>query len=251
MWQSNFIGQKFVIERCMAIINSGEGYNILLRGWWGSGKTTLAKALPDMGTDIHSYTFQIAPVKPEFDPDRHIADVHIVDEAHRIKGFESFYGWMQRHNFIFTSNMASKIPEPFLSRCYVFRLREYSLDDLTRIIMVHSNLPKPLAKLIAKRSRGIPRVGVVIAEKTEYLIDDRGLKPTENSVLRVLEEMGIDESGLDQLDRKLLKALETGPKSARNLQAILAVDADELRRMERFLLQQGLINITSKGRELT
>lgn len=243
------IGQKFVIERCLAIVEKDQ-FNILLRGWWGTGKTTLAKRLPAMTYFLSSKTFQIAPIKPEFDPAYHEADVHIIDEAHRIKDFERLYGWMEEYNFIFTSNMTSKIPEPFLSRCFVFRLQNYSEGEIAQIVMEHTGLDEASAFLVAKRSRKIPRTAVRLAQKAEMVLEKRGDQVTPDTISGLMDELGIDERGLTPLDKDYLEILQTGPRSSRELRAMLSIDPDELERMERYLLRLGEISITNKGREL-
>jgi len=66
----------------------------------------------------------------------------------------------------------------------------------------------------------------------------------------IFGEFGIDQKGLDTIDRRYLNSLVTGPKSARTLQAILATDKREFNRREGYLIRTGLVQITSRGRSL-
>lgn len=209
------------------------------------GKTTLAIAL---GWRNGFYTFRTAPLKVSRFPQDYI---HIVDEAHRLD-FEPLYEVIDEGKLILCSNMASTMPEPFLSRTFEFRMQDYTLAEMREIVEVHSDeFEGEIADVIARRSRGNPRIAVKLTAKVESLISWERQEVTREVVIDLLEDtLGIDKRGLDNLDRQYLRALESGPKSKRTLQSLLQVDAEHLARMERFLLREGLITITSKGRVL-
>lgn len=241
---SEFIGQDSVKERCLALMQK-PSYSILLRGFWGMGKTTLAIALAWRNGFFTVRTAPLSSVNFRNDV------IHVIDEAHRLD-FEPLYEKMKGRKLIFCSNMASEVPEPFLSRTHEFRLQNYTVTELTKIVEVHSvKFEGELARVIAKRSRGNPRIAVMLADKLESLIRWGSRDVTEDTLVGLFEDkLEIDERGLHELDRQYLEALKDGPKSKSTLQSLLQVDAKHLNRMERFLLRENLIEITSKGRSL-
>jgi len=91
----------------------------------------------------------------------------------------------------------------------------------------------------------------MLTEKLESLIRWKNQRVTEDTLIGLFEnKLEIDEGGLDNLDRQYLQALTSGTKSKRTLQSILQVDDRHLDRVEKFLLKEGYITITSKGRSL-
>lgn len=248
---NQFIGQRGLIKQILAIMvdPARKYWNILLRGTYGYGKTTLALLLTGI---ISCYTIQV-PVRGKVE----VAGdyIHIIDECHNIKPPEELYPLMKTYKFMLCTNSASKLPEPFLSRCYSFTLQDYTSEELGEIVGVHAGaegvtLIPEVCRFIADRSRGNPRTGVISLQKYLSYCRSRGWGFNLASVAQTFKEWGIDRFGLDHLDRLYLAAIRRGPRSKRTLQMLLNIDECAFDRRERFLIQSGLVNITSRGRVL-
>jgi len=245
-----FVGQTRLIEELKAMVKR-KNWCFILRGHYGFGKTTLAIIL---AAAFGLYSYQI-PHKGEITLDRK-CKVHVVDETHLVREFEPLYEHMDYYNFIFCTNMASKLPEPFMSRCYTYRLEPYTLPELTEIVGVHSKFNNtPLCvdtcRFVAARSKGVPRNAVKLMERYTAICSARRQPFNVDTAATVFQEIGIDDTGLTELDRKYLTAVSTHPKSQKTLMAVLDVDQTELERMEHYLIHQGLVEITSRGRLAT
>ena len=140
-------------------------WNILLRGKYGSGKTTMALATAAL-CGLFLYQFPVQG-KMRFSSQ---AAVHVVDECHTIRAFENLYGTMQEKNFIWISNLSGKLPEPFINRCFSFRLDDYNINELGKIILYHSKDLGISVEMggvleIAKRCRGNPRTAILLLKQ--------------------------------------------------------------------------------------
>ena len=112
-------------------------------------------------------------------------------------------------------------------------------------------------KVIAKASRGTPRIANNFLEwvrdyKIAYNIN--GLQKLQ--VTQALEMQGIDENGLNPVDRDSLAVLEKLPKGSavgvNTLCSALNIDRQTIeQKIEPFLIRQGYVAKTSKGRILT
>jgi len=215
------------------------------------GKTVLALAIAQL---VGLYSYQIIPVKGAVAISRPNI-IHVVDECHQIGDVASLYPIMEDHKFIFCTNMGSLLPEPFLSRCFQFRLEPYTGSELCRILRNRAigegvALPTNVGRFLAKRSKGNPRTGIMRMRRYLSLAKLRRCGVSVDTASSIFGEFGIDQKGLDTIDRRYLNSLVTGPKSARTLQAILATDKREFNRREGYLIRTGLVQITSRGRSL-
>ena len=250
-----FVGQGNLLKQALGIITM-DTWSILLRGHYGYGKTDLARILAASGTLHNEYTNKLfyypspsweAAEVPYEDGVRYTV---IVDECHLGKNYEWLYGPMEVNNYIFCSNMAAELAEPFISRCFTLRLTQYTEKELTEIVRLHAykqgvELNPLVTAVIAQRSRGTPRTGIFFMRKYLAMYRPRYNKST---IREYFEVEGVDDSGLNRLDRKYLESLETGHKSKRTLQMILDISSKELDRMERYLIQCGLVVIETRGR---
>jgi len=252
-----FVGQNNLLKQALGIITM-DNWSILLRGHYGYGKTELARALAARSTlysgdDTRLFYYPTprweAAIVP---PEGGVGYTIIIDECHLYSGYEWLYRAMEVNNYIFCSNMASELPEPFISRCFTLRLEKYTEDELLEILLLHAqrsgiSIPTMVAKEIAKRSRGTPRTGIFFMRKYLAMYKPRYDNTT---IADYFTTEGIDEQGYGSLDRKYLEALQSGHKSKRTLQMILDVDATALDRIERYLIQCGLVVIETRGRRL-
>jgi len=110
---------------------------------------------------------------------------------------------------------------------------------------------------LAKRSRGTPRIANRLLRRVrDYAQVKAHPKIMLGTVQKALEGHAIDASGLDALDRKVLRTLieayDGGPAGIESLAATLNEEVDTLADVvEPFLLKSGYLKRTSRGREAT
>ncbi len=142
------------------------------------------------------------------------------------------------------------------------RMDFYRAEDLTHIVkrsaaIMHTTIDADASHEIARRSRGTPRV----ANRLLRRVRDFALIKADGAItlgvtreaLRLLE---VDERGLDEMDRRMLDALiqryDGGPVGLQSLAVVLGEDAGTLEDVyEPFLVQEGFIRRTARGREAT
>ncbi|NDE00033.1 hypothetical protein EB008_07090, partial [bacterium] len=144
----------------------------------------------------------------------------------------------------------------------ITRLELYNLEDLSQVICftarkIGIELEVKLAKLIAERSRGTPRLaGNILRWLRDYItVRNKGIW-NEQGVKEGMKKLGLDAMGLDPFDRRLLEIIYTqhkgGPVGISNLAASLGEDITTIEEvLEPHLITLGLLKRTSKGRELT
>jgi Holliday junction DNA helicase RuvB len=141
------------------------------------------------------------------------------------------------------------------------RLEFYTEDEL--FIIVESNARKlgaPAdeggAREIAKRARGTPRIaGRLLRRVVDFAVVEGDGRVTRALADMALTRLGVDHLGLDGADRRYLRLIaenyQGGPVGIETLSAALSESRDALEEViEPFLLQQGLIQRTPRGRML-
>lgn len=152
---------------------------------------------------------------------------------------------------------------PMRSR-FLISLRLDYYDDATLCKIVHRTASlldvklTPEASLeIAKRSRGTPRIANNLLRWARDFAQIRKLKSIDALLARqALEMLAIDEKGLDEMDKKILFIMidhhNGGPVGLNNLAAAVGEEAQTLEEVyEPFLILQGFIKRTPRGREAT
>ncbi len=144
----------------------------------------------------------------------------------------------------------------------VHRLDYYDVDELAKIV---SRSSKILAvetdhrgiDSIAECSRGTPRIANRLLRRVRDYAEIKGNGSIDESIARyALEMLEVDTCGLDVLDRKYLQVLienyQGGPAGLETLSAALSEDRGTIEDMiEPYLLQQGFIQRTPRGRTAT
>ncbi len=143
-----------------------------------------------------------------------------------------------------------------------FHLDFYEPGDLTQIIersakLLSIPIEKEAALELARRSRGTPRIANKLLRRVRDYAEVKSLgRITLEIVDKALLSQGIDKSGLDNLDRKVLKAIveiySGGPVGIESLAATLNEEVDTIVDVvEPFLLKSGFLKRTARGREAT
>lgn len=152
---------------------------------------------------------------------------------------------------------------PFRDRFgIVERLSFYNQEALKVIIarssrLLNISITEEGTHEIACRSRGTPRVANRLLKRVRDFVqvNGKGLIDQEEAV-RALEYLGVDEYGLDFIDIKILNLMKEhfqgGPVGIDTLAAVLGEETDTIEDFyEPFLMQQGLVRKTARGRVLT
>ena len=158
---------------------------------------------------------------------------------------------------------AGLITAPLRSRFgIVHRLDFYTPEDLVEILrrsakILNITIDEEGAVEIAGRCRGTPRVANRLLRRTRDFAEVRKDGRVTREVAReALAMLGVDEQGLDEVDRNLMLAIldkyAGGPVGLGTLAAALSEEEDAIEEMyEPYLMQMGLIDRTPRGRVAT
>ena len=141
------------------------------------------------------------------------------------------------------------------------RLQFYEVDELYEIVKRNADLlgaPADAegAREIAKRARGTPRIaGRLLRRVVDFALVEGDGRVTRAIADHALTRLGVDQRGCDGADRRYLRliaeAYQGGPVGIETMSAALSESRDALEEViEPFLLQQGLIQRTPRGRML-
>jgi Holliday junction DNA helicase RuvB len=141
------------------------------------------------------------------------------------------------------------------------RLEFYEVDELVQIVTRAARLLKADATAdgaleIARRARGTPRIaGRLLRRVVDFAIVEGEGRVTREIADMALTRLGVDDLGLDGADRRYLRLLAEnyggGPAGVETISAALSEARDGIEEViEPFLLQQGLIQRTPRGRML-
>jgi Holliday junction DNA helicase RuvB len=293
---SEYIGQERVVETLRIAIKAALLRNepldhVLLNGPPGLGKTTLAHIIAnEMGARI------ITSSGPALEKGGDLmgiltnlerGDIFFIDEIHRVpKVVEEFlYPAMEdfavdfvfdkgiharthrfrleRFTLIGATTRAGLLSSPLRERFGIIRdLDFYDEKELMKIVkrsasILNVSIDEDAALETARRARGTPRVANRLLRRIrDYAQVKAKGHITRSVVVDALELEGIDNEGLGELDRKLLKAIilnyKGGPVGIEALSATLLLEPDVIVEvLEPYLLKSGFLIRTPQGRKVT
>ena len=170
---------------------------------------------------------------------------------------------LERFTLVGATTRSGLLSSPLRARFGVtLRLDYYGAEDLAHIVrrsagILGVTLDNEASIELARRARGTPRVANRLLRRVrDYALikaDGRVTLPVAREALRLLD---VDERGLDEMDRRLLEALihkyQGGPVGLTTLGVVVGEEAGTLEDVyEPFLIQEGFIKRTSRGREAT
>jgi Holliday junction DNA helicase RuvB len=141
-------------------------------------------------------------------------------------------------------------------------LEYYKSEVLSNIILRSARLlnvacTKDAADEIAGRSRGTPRIANALLRRVRDFAQVKGNGEIDPKIARfALEALNIDKYGLDQVDNKILSILidkfQGGPVGLTTIATALGEDPGTIEEVyEPFLIQEGFLKRTPRGREVT
>ncbi len=142
------------------------------------------------------------------------------------------------------------------------RLDFYTPENLEKILLrsariLNSEITKDAAAEISGRSRGTPRIANRLLRRTRDFAQVQGTGVIDLEITRkALHAMDVDHLGFDEMDRKLLLAIiekySGGPVGLETIAASIREEKDTIEDVyEPFLLQQGFLERTPRGRVAT
>ena len=255
-WE-DFIGQEQITKELWVTAVSGWKGNILLRGNYGHGKTTLAKLYMSKLGNFYYYDTpsNLKDINLRARQGKHI----IVDEIHLLKRQEYLYDAMgQAGNMVFCTTDAGDLSEAFKSRCIEMRLKPYTDREIAAIIYTTLARAATLleisqAEYLAHRAHGNPRVAINLADRAYRMIVYDGREFNLANIENQLTAFGIDQYGYDDRHRAYITYLmaQDKPVGLKSLSIALDLSQSDLRNeVEAALMRNGHIEITARGRRL-
>jgi len=170
---------------------------------------------------------------------------------------------INKFTLIGATTKLGQISSPLRSRFGFHSRLEFYPSEILQTIITRSSkilgheIEPEAAYEIGKRSRGTPRIANNLLKWVrDFCMIQKKLKIALGETLDALKMLNIDEKGLDEMDVKLLSTIidhhEGGPVGLKTLAGALGEDEISLTEVyEPFLITEGLLKITPRGREVT
>ncbi len=291
-----FSGQPKLVENLQIFVKAaamrGDSLDhVILHGPPGLGKTTLSYIIAnELGTNIRATSGPIlekpgdlAGLLTNLEP----RDVLFIDEIHRLSPIVEEYLYSAMEDFkidimiesgpnarsveialspftlVGATTRTGLLTAPLLARFGInFRLEYYDAQTLARIIRRSAGvlgvpIEKDAAFEIARRSRGTPRIANRLLRRTRDFAMVKGDGTISMVIAKIaLEALDVDETGLDDMDNKILRTIiekfKGGPVGLTTIATAVGEEAETIEEVyEPYLIMEGFLKRTSRGRMAT
>ncbi|MCW8806291.1 MAG: Holliday junction branch migration DNA helicase RuvB [Ignavibacteriaceae bacterium] len=170
---------------------------------------------------------------------------------------------LPKYTLVGATTRAGMLTSPLRDRFGIkFRLDYYEVESIQKIILrssgiINVNVDEDASYEIAKRSRGTPRIANRLLRRTRDFADFDNKKKIDIEVAKkALIALEVDDFGLDEMDKEIILAIiekyNGGPVGLNTLSVAVNEDPGTIEEVyEPFLIQQGFIQRTARGREAT
>jgi len=265
--------------------------HVLLHGPPGLGKTTLSFIIAhELGSSIKVTSGPVLDKAGELAgllTNLETRDVLFIDEIHRLNPVveEYLYSAMEDYRIdvmldsgpnarsvqialnpftlIGATTRSGLLTSPLRARFGInARLEYYDAKLLTRIVgrsadLLNAVIDQEAAYEIARRSRGTPRIANNLLRRTRDFAQIKGSGPITLDISKMaLKALDVDEHGMDDMDNRILSTIinkfNGGPVGLGTIATACGEEAETIEEVyEPFLIQEGYIKRTARGREAT
>ena len=265
--------------------------HVLLHGPPGLGKTTLSHIIAnEMGVNIRITSGPVLDKPGDLAgllTNLEQGDILFIDEIHRLSPLVEEYLYSAMEDFkidimletgpnarsvqislnpftlIGATTRSGLLTAPLRARFGInSRLEYYDAKLLTTIVLRSAQILKtPIsdegAYEIARRSRGTPRIANALLRRTRDFAQIKGNGSIDTEIAKyALNALNVDEHGLDEMDNKILVTIidkfKGGPVGLKTIATAVGEEEGTIEEVyEPFLIQEGYIMRTSRGRECT